>query len=717
MKSRDTIISLVLAVAFSALYAVTLCRSVFLGDSGELTTAARLLDIPHPPGYPLFTLLGRLFSLFPIGSIAARVNLLSAIFGAGSVVFLYRLARIWAGAIPSLGAAILFGIAPIVWSQCVIAEVYTLFLFLFFAAMFLLMKTGDGRALPLAGYLGGLAIAAHPIGIAILPLLLLSLSLKREGNEEGRRSGLKNPALPLLLAILGLTTFLYLPIRSLLDPPTDWGNPETFRGFLAHISRFQYRDVPHPERSVLLFLRQTSAGFRMLLGGNVPAPLIPLLPVGFVAVLLRRKREDIILIVSLLILGPALVAFLAYPLAPERVAENQVFLLPFLALILILLAVSMETVLSFLSGKRTLRVAIALLPLLVAALRFPAILPQMHYDRCTLPDTYARQALTSLPRGANLVATGDDIVFPLLYLHEATGIRPDVTLYNRGGSVLLPWLPERERLSGEVAYFTWPEEGTIPSGLLYRTEQIRSLSPPTVVPSPISERLLMNYSHPLRALWINYMETLARSTPDVAEAARYRSEAIGLSGEQIFCSRECQVHYAEAAVRIDRDDLPGAEELLRRLIQMESDCVPARLLLAELLLQNKERAEAASLADLTRPESARAYTRSAAILLYCGERESGESHLREAVRLDPFDTAALEQLQGLAAADQNWDEAVALGARTLAIDPALPVARLLLARARLARGEREEARRQYELLLEIAPRHPAAVEAEAFLSK
>lgn len=61
-----------------------------LGDSGELIISAYQLSIAHPPGYPLFTILGKIFTFLPFGSVAWRVNLMSALCGVGSSVFLYR---------------------------------------------------------------------------------------------------------------------------------------------------------------------------------------------------------------------------------------------------------------------------------------------------------------------------------------------------------------------------------------------------------------------------------------------------------------------------------------------------------------------------------------------------------------------------------------------------------------------------------------------------
>src|SRR5947199_7419012 len=76
-------------IAAGILYFLTAARDIVVGDSPELITAAVTLGVAHAPGYPLFTVLGHLFSLVPFGSIPFRINLLSAICGALTIGVVY----------------------------------------------------------------------------------------------------------------------------------------------------------------------------------------------------------------------------------------------------------------------------------------------------------------------------------------------------------------------------------------------------------------------------------------------------------------------------------------------------------------------------------------------------------------------------------------------------------------------------------------------------
>src|SRR5437762_11273380 len=77
------------AAAAGTLYFLTAARDIVVGDSPELITAAVTLGVAHAPGYPLFTMLGHLFSQLPFGSIPFRVNLLSVICDALTIGVVY----------------------------------------------------------------------------------------------------------------------------------------------------------------------------------------------------------------------------------------------------------------------------------------------------------------------------------------------------------------------------------------------------------------------------------------------------------------------------------------------------------------------------------------------------------------------------------------------------------------------------------------------------
>src|SRR3989442_13766216 len=119
--------SLAAAAIAAFVYGLTLAPSVGAGDSGELILAAHSLGIPHPPGYPLWTLLARAAAALPWGTVAWRVNVLSALLAALAVGLFYLLAARcglnWAG---RLAATLIFAGSTLLWDSAVQADVYSL---------------------------------------------------------------------------------------------------------------------------------------------------------------------------------------------------------------------------------------------------------------------------------------------------------------------------------------------------------------------------------------------------------------------------------------------------------------------------------------------------------------------------------------------------------------------------------------------------------------
>ena len=226
-------------LAALAVYVRTLAPTVVGGDSGELIVAAAVRGIAHPPGYPLYTLLGNLFAHLPIGTVAWRVNLLSAACDAAAAGLLCHAVLRWtrsAGA--ALLAAALFAFSPLVWPYAVSAEVFPLNN-LFAAALVDLSVTAAFAPrpvlLPLTAFVVGLGLTNHHTLVFLGAPLLAALALL-----ERKTLSIRGAALAALAFAAGLLPYLYLPWAAAAHPPLAWGDPTTWRGFLTHLLRREY---------------------------------------------------------------------------------------------------------------------------------------------------------------------------------------------------------------------------------------------------------------------------------------------------------------------------------------------------------------------------------------------------------------------------------------------------------------------------------------------
>jgi hypothetical protein len=204
-------------------YSLTACSTVYSLDSAEFSAAAHVLGIVRATGYPLYLLLGKAFTiLFPIGNVAFRMNMMSAICAAGTVVLLYHLLwRLTRQRAVALAASLLFAFSYYFWAQAVVAEVYTLHTLLMAVMLSLLLRWEAVRSdwlLAAFALLYGLSFGNHMSTILLAPAFAFFLL------SEGKKELLHPKRILLLLVpfVVGLGIYLYLPLRYLARPPFNY---------------------------------------------------------------------------------------------------------------------------------------------------------------------------------------------------------------------------------------------------------------------------------------------------------------------------------------------------------------------------------------------------------------------------------------------------------------------------------------------------------------
>lgn len=225
-----------------ALYLRTLAPTVLYYDDPDMLDAAMLqmqvavLGNTHPTGYPTYLALTHLFTYMPVGDVAYRVNLGSAVYAALAVVVVYLAGYLLSRRVVAAAVgAVAFGVGGAIWSQAVIAEVYTmnaLLISLTLVSLLLWRDRGQDRFLLLAAFLCGLCLTHHLTSGLLLPASLLFVGLVDRRRLLEWRLMLKGAG----LFLLGLLPYLYLPIRSWMDTPMDPNNPDTFERFWYVVS-------------------------------------------------------------------------------------------------------------------------------------------------------------------------------------------------------------------------------------------------------------------------------------------------------------------------------------------------------------------------------------------------------------------------------------------------------------------------------------------------
>ena len=274
-EARDAVISIAIGVAYFALYLTTLCPMVYWYDSAEYVTAAVTLGIPHPPGYPLYVLLGHVFTWLPIDP-AVAVNAMSATFAAIAVSFTYLVCRqLGTGRAPALVGASTLGGGKLFWANAVVAEVYCPAVAVIALVVFLLMRSRQRSRFGLtilAAFVAGLGLGVH-LSIATLGLGLTLLvwtfdepferpaDLGRLIGKNGFKGRVQRSLAAGLAALMGSLIFLYLPVRAAQHPALNFGNPSNLDRFVWVVTGGTYKGWFDPYLDVLARAGAISAAF------------------------------------------------------------------------------------------------------------------------------------------------------------------------------------------------------------------------------------------------------------------------------------------------------------------------------------------------------------------------------------------------------------------------------------------------------------------------
>lgn len=409
-SARDkTAFGIAAAITFVG-YCFTLAPSVTLEDSGEFLTAARHLGVPHPPGYPIWTILAWVWQwILPIGNIAWRVNLMSAFFGALAcglaALLISKSGHVMAARVgflnqigneklvhlivlaSSVSAALMLAFSPVMWSQSVITEVYSLNAFFLLVTLVLLYRwsfeTQKRWRLYLAAFVWGVSLTNHQtlvlltvafptfvwfadrrlgrdvlvpilsvIVLGVVKLILSDGGMFHEGPFSaaallivGIGSGvwlyflLKDASglmrmwrqvLALYAAVLlGLSLYAYNHLSSRTNPPMNWGYARTKQGFIHHFTRGQYEKV-RTERTLLTFWGQINMFFDDLKSQfNIVYALLALAALFFYRDLAGQDRDWLkFLLIAFLFLSLGFI-FLSNPtFDKQKQFTDRVFFLP-----------------------------------------------------------------------------------------------------------------------------------------------------------------------------------------------------------------------------------------------------------------------------------------------------------------------------------------------------------------------------------------------------
>jgi len=695
-RGLNKIIPFAAGLVGMSIYLVTVCPTFFPGDSPELASAAFTLGIAHPPGYPLFCLIGKLFSFLPAGPIAFRLNLLSVFFSASTVFLLALILEVLAvGPAVAFSTSLIFAFSRIFWSQALIGEVYGLHIFFIALTTFLLVswiRQNKNYLLLWLAFAYGLSITNHHIMLGLGPVfagVIISVSI---------RNNIRIPWAKLAgLFVLGVLVYLYLPGRSMAHPAIDWGETRTPAGFLQHLIRKEYGGIlrgAHPGR-----LPEQLWIFVKLLTEQFSPGILPFMLLGLL-VSFRHRHFGWFSLAGFFVLSVGLILFLNFN--PE--GKSRYIVEVFFTSSYFFAAVWLGLGLQFVTEKSRAEKWMAVLAIILPVLPFAGNFGLFHRNSDVIGSRYGQDVLSTPEPGAVIFCRGDNSVFPMLYFKKVEKLRPDVTVYDESGSVFeniygtdVRMLPQQKKdrvildremeiiKSGRHVYclpgsrlHQFFRNNVCPSGLLYRVGSAQELADGDSAWKKyrldIVDTVRPDDDFLVRDTAVRYYYALAEycfrsGKTEPAMAAMEKAEKIGFDIEE--------VQFNLAALWLNQGRPEQAKPLLLNVIKIVPDNFQAYANLGLVYYQENLLPEAHQTlhrAVELNPYYADALSNLGAVHYRMGDIPSAEKYLRQALEQNPDQYDARYNLGVIL-----WDQ-----------------------------GKKAEAETEWRRVLEIMPGHPGA---------
>ena len=450
--NKPILTAILLFIIISFIYIFTANPDVTYTDNGELAAACAVLGIAHPTGYPLFTLFGHLWSLLPLGfSKIYSLNLFAAFLTALSTIVLFYTSFIILSNIQfkkkknietnpkkrhqitisyenlnlpqstniiiSFIIALTYGLAQTIWEQANSLEVYSLQLLLMNLIILFALKgyfENSRKYFILTAFFLGLGLSNHMTAILLLPAVLWLYFLNEDKKFRFTASKFKFLIILFIPLIIGLSLYLYLPIRSAMQPDVNWGWVHRgFNKFMYHVSGGQYQVWMFSGSDVII--KNLGKFFTLLPYQFGIFGLI----FAFWGVVKLWKSNDLFWFLILLV-----AANLLYTLNYSIFDIDPYFSLSFIALLIFaLIGIGF-----IIKSNPKLLIIVVILPIFEFFLNFQ----DCNHSQDRLVAEYSKNVLNSMDSNAILIsAQWDYFVGPFMYAQIVEGKRSDVVILEK----------------------------------------------------------------------------------------------------------------------------------------------------------------------------------------------------------------------------------------------------------------------------------------------
>ncbi|OGK33168.1 hypothetical protein A3F58_00745 [Candidatus Roizmanbacteria bacterium RIFCSPHIGHO2_12_FULL_37_9b] len=442
------IVVLIFFTLVGVIYLHNLTRDVYSGDIGDLVTAAYVGGVAHPPGYPLFSLMGFIFSRLPIPfEVVTKIALISTIAAIFGLIFFYKfsLQTIRSIFISILSTSIL-AFSYFYWVNAELPEVFALNNFFAILLLYLAInfyRKPDLKNLFLMSFFTGLSLTHHHTIVLLFPTIFI-LTLKHIKIIFRKKETVIKIT---LFFILGFSIYSYVFLAASKNPPINWDNPVNLKNFIHLILRRDYSYAPSFTHQVPIKIIGIVVGnyFKTLIS-TFSYQIIFIFLLGAIYLIKKDKLIFISLFAAYFLSGPFLVFYGAGPstTAPGLGVIERMYSLSFVVAMFFApygFLLIKEILNGFFSryssapifSKKVYTFILLSYFFIVPIFQLIYNYPKADLSKTKVGNTLASNILNSLPKKSVLFVSGDTTTFNVWYLYYVLGVRGDIDIINPPG--------------------------------------------------------------------------------------------------------------------------------------------------------------------------------------------------------------------------------------------------------------------------------------------
>lgn len=468
-------ISVIVFLSIFFVYVLGVSPSVYGGDSGDVIVGSWFGGVIHPPGYPLNTILGWVFTHLPYeATIAYKANLMAAFLNAIVIVFTYLTCRkLTKNTFVALAASLTLGFTVLFWLYAHIIEVFQLNLVLVAASTYFfvawretnLNKKANRVLLNMAFLFWGLASFHHHTSVLLFPGIAYFVF-------KTDKKFLRNKFLmfrSFLFFVLGFVPYVFIPFAAFRKTPINWDDPYNLTNFIRLVTRADYGTFTASSFLLTSTLKQRLIhvlDYVLFVKADFSYTLI-LIAIGAVYCFLKNRTMFWFIFLCAMFTGPFFLFYSSFPIETdfyiglwERfILTSYFFLVLFLAfgfkLIVDITNVLLPRIIKArIVGSEALKLLLVLSLFLIPFSFFLINYSKANLSNFKLGDWLANDILSSAESNAIVILLGDTALFNTQYLYYTSPEDRNIKLI-KGGSIAQ--LYYRQQVATEYQDLNYPE--------------------------------------------------------------------------------------------------------------------------------------------------------------------------------------------------------------------------------------------------------------------